>query len=155
MLNDLANGEDHVFRPSFLSLLTVDLGPVLQLLRIANNLFAGNTRSYGRKAVEGLCISKLAARDSGWDLEIARTDVVTDCVAENVILPVVFGGVLAVLRDDDSELAFIVQVALAVFMNRDLVQRPSESIAGLHEDGWIGGYRELRVSVGWPRSEMG
>src|SRR5690242_10814096 len=52
MLYDLSNSEDHVVGSSFLPLFSVDLGPVLQLLRIPNNILARNTRPYGRELVK-------------------------------------------------------------------------------------------------------
>ena len=61
MLQHLTHLADHIISSSFLPLLPIDFCPVLQFLRIGNQLWRNNTRSYRRKLIKRLCISKLAA----------------------------------------------------------------------------------------------
>ena len=125
--------------------LSIDLRPVSQLLRIADNFFARDAGTNGRELVEALGVSELAPRHVCRQLVVARADVVTHSVAQDVVGPVVSGGVFAVPANDDGQLAFIVKHTLAVLVNWDGVQWPRKGVGRLHEDGWVGGDGELEL----------
>lgn len=143
MLDYLADSKDHVIGPSLLPLLSIDLRPVLQLLRISYDFLARDTRPNRRKFVKRLGIAELTAGDRGWELKVASGHVVADRVSENEVSPVVFSSVLAVFADDNRELAFVVEITLAILVDWDIVERSGESVAGLHENGRVGGNCKL------------
>lgn len=145
MTHDFADPENHIIGTSLLPLLAIHLGPVPQLLRIANDLGGYNAGPHGREVVEGLGVAELAAGDGGRELVVARGDVVGDGVAEDVRGVVFRGRVLAVPRDDEGEFAFVVEHALAGRVDGDRVEGAGERVARLGEDGGVGGDGELGV----------
>lgn len=102
MYYDLANIEDHIIGLGLLPNLPIDLRPIGQLLRIANYLFARDAGTNGRELVEALGVSKLASRHVRGELVVTRADVVAHSIAQDVVGPVVGGGIFAVPTNDDG-----------------------------------------------------
>lgn len=137
MLDNLPNRVNHVVCACLLPLLAVDFGPVRDLLWIWDHAWASNTWPQGAKLVEGFGVAELAARYVGGELVVACRDVVGDGVAENYVREIGGGHVFAVAPDDDGQLTFVVEHALAGGVDRDAVQRSGERVAGLGEYGWV------------------
>ena len=149
MRNDLLDGPNHVIGARLLPHLAIDLGAVRELLRIGNPRRADDARPEGRKAIEGLCVSVLAARHAVGDLEVARRHVVAGRVAQHVVESGCFGDVLARLANDDRQLAFVVELRAGVGGDGNGVERPGEGVAGLGEDDGVGGDLELWGGEEW------
>lgn len=142
MLNNLLHRPDHIIRTSLLSQLPVHLSGIFQFLRIDTTRHQ-NRGSNRRELVERLCVTELASRNRGWDLEIASRNIVPDCVAEHVVECIRFRDVLAVFADYGAELALVIELRLRFWVDGHVFVGAGECVGWLREDYRVGGDSEL------------
>lgn len=85
----------------------------------------------------------LATRRFGGDLEVPGRHVVSGRVAQHVLQGVRLRHVLGVLANHNRYLPFVVQHALGVRVDGDIVVRASQGIGRLSEDDRVRGDFEL------------
>jgi len=142
--HQLLHPKAQIRRVSILPQLPVHINLHVQPAAVAQQLGGGDAGPERGVLVEGLGEGPLRhhARLILLHLPVARGDVVAADVAGDKVQRFVLGDVLAVLADDDRQLALVVALRLAQLGDRDRLARVGDCLAGFEEQGGVLGQVE-------------
>jgi len=97
--------EYHIlFEVGFLPDDPIHLGDYTEVYATFKDLWADQCRANGREVIKCLCVEKLPSRVF-LDLEHAARQVISDCIAQDVVLGLCLGDIAACFRSHEHKLA--------------------------------------------------
>src|SRR6266851_856078 len=123
--------EDHGLRVASLALLTIDVEPHAQVLRVLHFVLRDEPRSDRAERFAALAFIPLAA--AALDLKHALGDVIRQKITGDGVLRFILGEIARALADNDTELHFPVQFS-GLARDKGVVVRPTDAGRRLVED---------------------